>query len=97
MLTLALLSGRFVPRMVESNETTFGPSGVIFALVSWLIVIGTVLVVTAVVGAVLAQEDGRIGRLMRGDESRDEWREARAHRSDAEGRAGRVEGGWSRT
>jgi len=92
MLTLALLSGRFVPRMVESNETTFGPSGVIFGLVSWLIVIGTVLVVTAVVGAVLAQEDGPIGRLMRGDESRDGWREGRANRSDAEGRTSQVEG-----
>ena len=75
MLTLALLSGRIVPRMVENNERTFGPSGTILALVSWLIVIGTVLVVTAVVGAVLAQEDGPIGRLMHGDESPDGWRE----------------------
>jgi membrane protein len=92
MLTLALLSGRIVPRMVENNERTFGPSGVIFALVSWLIIIGTVLVVTAVVGAVLAQEDGPIGRLMRGDESPHGWREGRADRSYAEGRASRVEG-----
>ena len=65
----------------------------IFALVSWLVVIGTVLVVTAVVGAVLAQEDGRIGRLMRGDESPDGWREGRADRSVVEGRAGQVEEG----
>jgi membrane protein len=93
MLTLALLSGRIVPRMVENNERTFGPSGVIFALVSWLIVIGTVLVVTAVVGAVLAQEDGPIGRLTRGDESPHGWREGRANRSDAEGRASHVERG----
>jgi len=82
MLTLGLLSVRIVPRMIESNQRTLGTAGVVFALVSWLIVVGTVLVVTATVGALLAQEDSRIGRLMRGDEHPDGWREDRANRPD---------------
>jgi membrane protein len=84
MLTLSVLSARIVPRMIESNQSTLGTAGVIFALVSWLIVIGTVLVVTATVGALLAQEDSRIGRLMRGAAHPDGWREGWAGRPDTE-------------
>jgi membrane protein len=75
MLTLSLLSARIVPRMIESNQRTLGTVGVVFALVSWLITIGTVLVVTATVGALLAQEDSRLGRFMRGAAHPDGWRE----------------------
>jgi membrane protein len=94
MLTLGVLSAGIVPRMIASNQRMLGPSGAIFALVSWLIVIGTVLVVTATIGAVLAQEGGLIGRLMRGNELPDGWREDPDSRSDAEQRrADQLQGG----
>ena len=44
--------------MVASYNNEYGPIGVVFALMSWLIAIGVVIIMGAVVGLVL-QERGR--------------------------------------
>ena len=66
-----------VPRLVRSNEQQFGTIGAVFAIESWLVVVGCALVLCAVVGAWLAQQPGPLGRLSRGREDVDAWQRTR--------------------
>lgn len=54
VVTLTRLSSVFMPPFTRSNLQQFGPLGVVFALGSWLVVFGGVLVVATVVGRQLA-------------------------------------------
>ena len=62
----ALSAAVWMPRVVESNQAQFGFFGVTLALVTWLTGATTVIVVSACAGVVLAEDDGFIGRLVRG-------------------------------
>lgn len=53
-----------MPRYIASNVAQFGPLGLVFALASWLIVFGSMVVVSAVVGRVIV-EDPLMGRTLR--------------------------------
>jgi membrane protein len=55
MLALTSLSGVFMPAFTRSNLDQFGPLGVVFAVGSWLVVFGGVLVVATVVGRLVSQ------------------------------------------
>jgi len=55
VVALARLSGVFMPAFTRSNLEQFGPLGVVFAVGSWLVVFGGVLVVATVVGRLLSQ------------------------------------------
>lgn len=74
MAVLGVAGSVYVPRSVRSNERQFGTIGVVFAIESWLVVIGCTLVATAVTGAVLAQLDGPVGRIARGRADVEGWR-----------------------
>jgi hypothetical protein len=50
---------------VASNQQQFGLLGVAFTLFSWLSACAFVIVVATVAGAVLADDPGRLGRLIR--------------------------------
>lgn len=50
VVALTRLSKLFMPTFTRSNLDQFGPLGVVFAVGSWLVVFGGVLVVAAVVG-----------------------------------------------
>jgi membrane protein len=50
LLGLTRLSAVFMPPFTRSNLEQFGPLGVVFAVGSWLVVFGGVLVAAAVVG-----------------------------------------------
>ncbi len=52
-----------MPRYIASNVAQFGPMGLVFALASWLIVFGSMVVVSAVVGRVIV-EDPVMGRTL---------------------------------
>jgi membrane protein len=54
VVSLTRLSSVFMPPFTRSNLQQFGPLGVVFALGSWLVVFGGVLVVATVVGRQLA-------------------------------------------
>ena len=56
----------WMPRSVEQNQAQFGVFGVTLALVSWFVGLGFVLVTATVLGAVLAEQPGVVGRLARG-------------------------------
>lgn len=61
--TLGAFSAVIVPRTLESNERQFGTIGAIFALESWLVIVGCAIVAAAVVSAVLSQLPGPLGRI----------------------------------
>lgn len=53
-----VLSGIYLPAAVSREATRYGLIGVAVALVSWLVVLGLLLVLSAVLGAELARVDG---------------------------------------
>jgi membrane protein len=62
---LRRLSAFFLPDLVASNQRQYGLLGVAFTLFSWLWACAFVIVVATVVGALLAEDPGRLGRLIR--------------------------------
>ncbi|HSF26984.1 MAG TPA: YhjD/YihY/BrkB family envelope integrity protein [Actinomycetes bacterium] len=62
---LRRLSVFYLPDMVSSSHQQFGFLGVAFTLFSWLSACAFVIVVATVVGAVLAEDPGRLGRFIR--------------------------------
>ena len=55
VVALTRLSSVFMPAFTRSNLDQFGPLGVVFAIGSWLVVFGGVLVVATVVGRQFSQ------------------------------------------
>jgi membrane protein len=62
---LRRLSAFYLPTLVIGNQQQFGLLGVAFTLFSWLSACAFVIVVATVVGAVLAEDPGRLGQLIR--------------------------------
>jgi membrane protein len=62
---LRRLAAVYLPGLVASNQQQFGLLGVAFTLFSWLSACALVIVVATVVGAVLAEDRGRLGRFIR--------------------------------
>jgi membrane protein len=62
---LRRLSAFYLSTVVTSNQQQFGLLGVAFTLFSWLSAAAFVIVVATVVGAVLAEDPGRLGPLIR--------------------------------
>lgn len=55
MAALSAASVIYMPRAIASSAESYGPIGIAIALVSWLVGVGFVLVVAAVIGAVLGE------------------------------------------
>jgi membrane protein len=62
---LRRLSALYLPTLVASNQQQYGVLGVAFTLFSWLSAAAFVIVVATVIGAVLAEDPGRLGQLIR--------------------------------
>lgn len=65
---LGWVSSIYMPYVLSSNESKYGTIGVVFALESWLAVLCGALVLCAMVGAVGARLDSKVGLLIRGRE-----------------------------
>jgi membrane protein len=76
----ALVSVIYVPRAISSNESNYGPIGVVFAIESWLVVISGLLVAGAAIGAAIGQDSGKLGTWIRGSSDPDAWRREVKHR-----------------
>ena len=63
---LRRLSAFYLPSLVASNQQQYGLLGVAFTLFSWLSACAFIIVVATVVGAVLAEDPGRLGQRLRG-------------------------------
>jgi len=59
----------WMPRVVTSNEAQFGFFGVALALVTWFSGVAICILIGACAGPVLAEDTGRVGRLIRGGEA----------------------------
>lgn len=59
----------WMPPLVTSNEAQFGFFGVALSLVTWFSGAAICVLFGACAGVVLAEDDGRVGRLIRGDGS----------------------------
>ena len=62
---LRRLSAFYLPTLVTSNQQQYGLLGVAFTLFSWLSASAFIIVVATVIGAVLAEDPGRIGQRIR--------------------------------
>lgn len=62
-------SSVWMPRTIHQQELQFGFFGVALALVTWLVGMGFIIVVASCAGAVLAEDTGAVGRLVRGPEA----------------------------
>jgi membrane protein len=69
MLFLTLAGRVYLPVALASASRQFGALGVSFTYLSWLFVVMFALVLTAVVGAVIARDPGPFGRLIPGNSS----------------------------
>jgi membrane protein len=58
----------WLPRNIVSSQQQFGFFGVAMALVSWFVGLAFVIVGSATLGVVLADDSGRLGQLIRGSE-----------------------------
>jgi len=63
-LGLALFSAAFLSDAIISNDKEYGPIGVVFILMTWLLAVGVVLILGPVVGVAI-QERWRDRRLRR--------------------------------
>jgi membrane protein len=63
--SLRRLSAFYLPSLVASSQQQFGLLGVAFTLFSWLSACSFIIVVATVIGAVLAEDPGRLGRFIR--------------------------------
>ena len=59
----------WMPRVVTSNESQFGFFGVALSLVTWFSGAAICVLIGACAGPVLAEDTGRVGRLIRGGEA----------------------------
>jgi membrane protein len=66
MLGYAVSASIWMPEVVARNENQFGFFGVALALVTWFSGAAICILIGACAGAVLAADDGWIGRLIRG-------------------------------
>ncbi|MGW7583004.1 YhjD/YihY/BrkB family envelope integrity protein [Kitasatospora sp. NPDC054768] len=63
LTTLAWVSRLYVPRSLNRSVTQFGPLGLVFTLLSWLIVVFTAITLGIGIGYVVASQ-GRLARLL---------------------------------
>ena len=75
MAVYAASASLWMPRTVSENQNQFGFFGVALALVTWLSGAGMIIVVSACAAPALADDDGWIGRLMRGSDTASVLRE----------------------
>jgi membrane protein len=70
----ARISAIVMPRIIGSNERQFGTIGAAFAIESWLVVMASLIVAAAVLGALAGQSDSVVGRWTRGTSDPGGWR-----------------------
>jgi membrane protein len=66
LMVMGYASQIYMPLALTSSANRFGPIGVAFTYLSWLFAMAFVIVVATVVGHVVATDEGRLGRLVRG-------------------------------
>ena len=68
MALFVVSAGIWMPQTVTSNEEQFGVFGIALALVTWFTGYSICILIGACIGPVLAEDDGPVGRFIRGDD-----------------------------
>ena len=50
---VAVITSQYVPHLITGNSLRYGVIGVAFAIISWLVIVGYLIVGSAVIGAEL--------------------------------------------
>jgi membrane protein len=66
MLALRPAGSVYLPRALQTSADRYGTIGVAFTYIGWLYIVAFGLLLAAVVGHVVAQDEGAFGRLVRG-------------------------------
>jgi membrane protein len=66
MLAVRPVGAVYLPRALQTSAERYGTIGVAFTYIGWLYVVSFCLLLAAVLGQVLALDEGRFGRLLRG-------------------------------
>ncbi|GIG23281.1 hypothetical protein Cch01nite_40050 [Cellulomonas chitinilytica] len=67
LAVLAAVGGIYLPLALEAGARQFGVLGMTFAYIGWLFALSFAVVVASVVGRACALDDGRLGRVVRGE------------------------------
>jgi membrane protein len=67
MLVIRPMGSVYLPRALETSAQRYGTIGVAFTYIGWLYVLAFCLLMTAILGHVVAQDEGLLGRVIRGD------------------------------
>jgi len=64
----------YLPIVLESGAKQFGVLGLVFAYIGWMFALSFALVLATVIGRACAQDQGALGRLVRGPDESAAWR-----------------------
>jgi membrane protein len=67
MLAVRPAGAIYLPRALSSSDAHYGTIGLAFTYISWLYVLSFCLLGAAVIGKVLADDEGLLGRVIRGE------------------------------
>jgi membrane protein len=70
MLVVRPVSALWLPRALESSADRFGSIGVAFSYLAWLYAVSFCFLAAAVIGQVIATDEGRVGRWIRDEDTR---------------------------
>ncbi|WP_028046093.1 YhjD/YihY/BrkB family envelope integrity protein [Cellulomonas sp. URHE0023] len=71
LTVLAVFGSIYLPIVLTTGAEEFGVLGLVFAYISWLFVLSFAIVGATVVGRACAQDEGILGRLVRGPSAQD--------------------------
>jgi membrane protein len=66
MIVISVASGIYLPHALVSASRQYGSLGIAFTYISWLFIVAVALVCSTVLGAVLADDESRLARLIVG-------------------------------
>ena len=66
MLVVRPVGSVYLPRALKSSADRYGTIGVAFTYIGWLYVLAFCLLMTAILGQVVAEDEGALGRAIRG-------------------------------
>ena len=66
MLAVRPVGSVYLPLALQSSAERYGTIGVAFTYIGWLYVVAFCLLLTAMIGHVVAHDEGTLGQLIRG-------------------------------
>ena len=65
LLAMRPIAATFLPRALASSAARYGTIGVAFTYIAWLYIVALLFLATAILGQVIAEDQGRLGQFVR--------------------------------